>query len=33
VRFVPVLTHEIPGTVLVIWDGASMHRSQAVTAF
>jgi len=33
VCLLPVLTREIPGNVLVIWDGASMHRSQAVTAF
>ncbi|HEY1349673.1 MAG TPA: transposase [Ktedonobacteraceae bacterium] len=29
VRFVPLLTREIPGNMLVIWDGAPMHRGQA----
>lgn len=30
VRFVPLLAHEIPGQLLVMWDGASLHRCQAV---
>lgn len=30
VRFVQVLTREISGHLLVLWDGASLHRSQAV---
>ena len=30
VRFLQVLTREIPGKLLVIWDGAPIHRCQAV---
>jgi transposase len=30
VRFLQLLTREIPGKLLVIWDGASIHRSQPV---
>lgn len=32
-RVVPLLTCSVPGNVLVIWDGASIHRSQAVKDF
>ncbi len=30
VRFLQLLTSEIPGQLLVIWDGAPIHRCQAV---
>lgn len=30
VRFLQVLTREIAGLLLVIWDGATIHRCQAV---
>src|SRR5205807_2840994 len=30
VRFLQVLLREIPGNLLVIWDGASIHRSQPI---
>jgi transposase len=30
VRFLQLLTREIPGKLLVIWDGAPIHRSQPV---
>jgi hypothetical protein len=30
VRFLQLLTREIPGQLLVIWDGAPIHRCQAV---
>jgi transposase len=30
VRFLQLLTREIPGKLLVIWDGAPIHRCQAV---
>jgi transposase len=33
VRFLQMLTREIPGNVLVIWDGATIHRCQAVKDF
>jgi transposase len=33
VRFLQLLQREIPGQLLVIWDGASIHRSQAVKTF
>jgi transposase len=33
VRFLQMLTREIPGKLLVIWDGASIHRCQAVKDF
>lgn len=33
VRFLQLLLREIPGNLLVIWDGASIHRSQAVKDF
>ena len=33
VRFLQVLTREIAGPLLVIWDGAPIHRCQAVKDF
>ena len=33
VRFLQVLTREIPGNLLVIWDGAPIHRCQAVKEY
>jgi transposase len=33
VRFLQLLLCKIPGKLLVIWDGASIHRSQAVKDF
>jgi len=33
VRFLHLLLRKIPGKLLVIWDGASIHRSQAVKEF
>jgi hypothetical protein len=33
VRFVQMLTRTIPGTLLVIWDGASMHQGQVMKDF
>lgn len=33
VRFLQLLTREIPGKLLVIWDGAPIHRSQVVKDF
>jgi transposase len=33
VRFLQMLTREIPGKLLVIWDGATIHRCQAVKDF
>lgn len=33
VRFLQVLLHKIPGNLLVIWDGAPIHRSRVVKAF
>ena len=33
VRFLQLLVRKIPGKLLVIWDGASIHRSQAVKDF
>jgi len=30
VRFLQILSREIPGKLLVIWDGASIHRCQAI---
>ena len=33
VRFLQLLTREIPGNLLVIWDGAPIHRSQVVKDF
>lgn len=33
VRFLQLLTREIPGKLLVIWDGAPIHRCQAVKDF
>jgi transposase len=33
VRFLQLLLREIPGKLLVIWDGASIHRSQPVKDF
>lgn len=32
-RFLHLLLRKIPGKLLVIWDGASIHRSQAVKDF
>ena len=33
VRFLQLLLREIPGDLLVIWDGASIHRSQPIKDF
>lgn len=33
VRFLQLLLREIPGKILVIWDGASIHRCKAVKNF
>lgn len=33
VRFLPFLLREIPGTILVIWDGATIHRWKVLNAF
>lgn len=33
VRFLQLLTREIPGKLLVIWDGAPIHRSRVVKDF
>lgn len=33
VRFLQVLLREIPGKLLVIWDGATIHRCQAIKDF
>jgi len=33
VRFLQVLLREVPGKLLVIWDGAPIHRCQAVKDF
>jgi transposase len=33
VRFLQLLTRKIPGNLLVIWDGAAIHRCQAVKDF
>ena len=33
VRFLQLLTREIPGKLLVIWDGASIHRRQPVKEY
>lgn len=33
VRFVQMLLRKIPGKLLVIWDGASIHRSRVVKTF
>lgn len=33
VRFLQLLLREIPGKLLVIWDGAPIHRCQAVKEF
>ena len=33
VRFLQLLLREIPGNLLVIWDGASIHRSQPIKDF
>src|SRR5258708_908034 len=32
-RFLQLLLREIPGKLLVIWDGASIHRSQPIKDF
>lgn len=33
VRFLQILTREIAGKLLIIWDGASIHRSQQVKEY
>lgn len=33
VRFLQLLLREIPGKILVIWDGASIHRCQVIKDF
>jgi transposase len=33
VRFLQLLLREIPGKLLVIWDGAPIHRSQPIKNF
>jgi transposase len=33
IRFLRVLLRKIPGKLLIIWDGAPIHRSQAIKAF
>jgi transposase len=33
VRFLQLLLREIPGNILGIWDGASIHRCQAIKDF
>ena len=33
VRFLQILLREIPGKLLVIWDGAPIHRCQAIKDF
>jgi transposase len=33
VRFLQILLREIPGKILVIWDGAPIHRSQPIKDF
>jgi transposase len=33
VRFLQLLTREIPGNLLVIWDGAPIHHCQAIKDF
>jgi transposase len=33
VRFLSLLLREIPGKLLVIWDGATIHRCQAIKDF
>jgi transposase len=33
VRFLQMLLRKIPGKLLIIWDGASIHRSGAIKAF
>jgi transposase len=33
VRFLQLLLQKIPGNLLIIWDGASIHRSQVVKDF
>jgi transposase len=33
VQFLRPLLHQVPGRLLVIWDGAPIHRSQTVQAF
>ena len=33
VRFLQLLLREIPGKLLVIWDGAPIHRSQPIKDF
>ena len=33
VRFLCHVLHPIPGTLLILWDGASIHRGEAVRTF
>jgi transposase len=33
VRFLQILLREIPGKLLLVWDGVSIHRSQCVKDF
>jgi transposase len=33
VRFLRLLLRKLPGKLLVIWDGASIHRAQAIKEF
>jgi transposase len=33
VRFLKHVLHHIPGKLLILWDGASIHRSQAIKEF
>jgi hypothetical protein len=33
VRFLKHLLHQIPGKLLIIWDGSPIHRSRAVKDF
>ncbi len=33
VRFLQLLLREIPGKIMVIWDGASIHRCQVIKDF
>ena len=33
VRFLKHLLHHIPGRLLVVWDGATIHRSRDIKAF
>jgi transposase len=33
VAFLEHLLHEIPGRIVLIWDGSPMHRSQTIQEF